>query len=168
MSQQNFNHERTKLLISLVPGLHLRAVQRLLGLSFSSTRYHVDALQKSGEIVRSQEGGYSRLYSNGISEADKILFSAINSPTDRRILSCMVKKSRISSREISEKTGFAKSTISEHLSRLVEIGIVAEEVVDSQTQHILTNPDRIWAIMSIQNPTMLRRATDRFIDLWDF
>ena len=168
MSQQNFNHERIKLLISLVPGLHLRAVQRLLGLSFSSTRYHVDALQKSGEIVRSQEGGYSRLYPNGISEADKILFSAINSATDRRILSCLVKNPRISSGEMSEQTGYAKSTISEHLSRLVEIGVVAEEVIESHTQHMLANPERIRAIMSIQNPTMLKRATDRFIDLWDF
>lgn len=168
MSQQNLNHERIKLLISLVPGLHLRAVQRLLGLSFSSTRYHVDALQKSGEIVRSQEGGYSRLYPNGISESDKILFSAINNATDRRILSCMVKNPRISHREMSEQTGYAKSTISEHLSRLVEIGTVAEEVVAGHSLYILTNPDRIRAIMSIQNPTMLKRATDRFIDLWDF
>lgn len=168
MSQQNFNQERIKFLISLVPGLHLRAVQRLLGLSFSSTRYHVDALQKSGEIVRSQEGGYSRLYPKGISESDKILFSAVNSATDRRILSCMVKNPKISSREISEQTGYAKSTISEHVSRLVEIGVVAEEVIDSYTQYMLTNPDRIRAIMSIQNPTMLKRATDRFIDLWDF
>lgn len=168
MSQQNFNHERVKLLISLVPGLHLRAVQRLLGLSFSSTRYHVDALQKSGEIVRSQEGGYSRLYPNGISESDKILFSTINNETDRRILSCMVRNPSTSSREMYEQTGYARSTISEHLSRLIGIGVVAEEVIDGHTKYMLTNPDKIRAIMSIQNPTMLKRATDRFIDLWDF
>ena len=168
MAQQNFNHERVKLLISIVPGLHLRAVQRLLGLSFSSTRYHVDALQKSGEIVRLQQGGYSRLYPSGVSESDKILFSTINNEADRRILNFMVKNPRTSCREMSEQTGYAKSTISEHVSRLVEIGVVAQEVTDSHTNYSLTDPDRIRTIISIQNPTALKRATDRFIDLWDF
>lgn len=80
----------------------------------------------------------------------------------------MVRNVRVSFREMYEQTGYAKSTISEHLSRLIGIGIIAEEVIDGHTKYLLTNPDKIRAIISIQNPTVLKRATDRFIDLWDF
>src|SRR5439155_16838225 len=34
----------------------------LTGMSFNSTRYHVDRLTKAGEIVRVEDGGYTRLY----------------------------------------------------------------------------------------------------------
>ena len=169
MAQHNANREKIRLLISLSPGLHLRAVQRLLGLSFSSTRYHVETLQKSGEIVRSDEGGYSRLYPNGISDSDRVLFSTVNNSTDLKILDCMIANRRISYRELCERTAFAKSTVSEHLSRLAEIGVVkADTMSQNRIEYELIDPDRIKDLIAIQVRALLKKATDRFIDLWDF
>ena len=160
---------RIRLLVSLLPGLHLRELQRIIGMSFNSTRYHVDKLTASGEILRIEEGGFSRLYPVGTSDADKALFSAIRRPTDREILATMIKTRRVSHRELSTLTGFAKSTLSEHLGRLVEIGaIVRRTSSESMAEYELADPARIEALINVQNLTLVRKATDRFIDLWDF
>jgi predicted transcriptional regulator len=160
---------RIRLLVSLLPGLHLRELQRLLGMSFNSTRYHVDKLTASGEIVRIEEGGYSRLYPIGTSEPDKALFSAIRRPTDRQILATMIKTTRVSHRELCTLAGFAKSTVSEHLGRLVEIGVVVgRRSSESTVEYELTDPSRVEALINTQKTTLVRKASDRFIDLWDF
>jgi predicted transcriptional regulator len=160
---------RIRLLVWLLPGLHLRELQRLIGMSFNSVRYQVDKLTASGEILRIEEGGFSRLYPVGTSDADKALFSAIRRPTDRQILAIMIKTRRVSHRELSTLTGFAKSTLSEHLGRLAEIGAIVRRISSESTvEYELTDPARIEALINVQNLTLVRKATDRFIDLWDF
>lgn len=66
-------------------------------------------------------------------------------------------------------TGFAKSTVSEHLSKLVRLEVLKVRVVDETTlEYELMDPANIRRLLSVQNPTLLGKATDRFIDLWDF
>ena len=160
---------RIKLLVSVLPGLHLRELQRLLHMSFNSTRYHVERLAKAGEIVRVEEGGFSRLYPPGIPEKERVLFSLARGETDRKILARLASEVRLSSRQISELTGLAKSTISEHLARLTQLGIVrGSDTSEAETLYELENPAGVRLLISSQNPSLIRKATDRFIDLWEF
>ena len=62
MNPENLNRVRTRELVALLPGIHLRELQRILKTSFTTTRYHVDNLQRDGLILRSEEGKQSRLY----------------------------------------------------------------------------------------------------------
>ena len=160
---------RVKLLVSLSPGVHLRELQRLLDVSFNSTRYHVDKLAKSGEIVRVEEGGYSRLYPKGTSEAERTLFAVVRAETDHRILSSLATDLFLSNKQLCDHTGLAKSTISEHVAELVRMGIVkTRQSGETSVAYELEQPERIrWLLMRL-NPSLRKKATDRFIDLWDF
>jgi predicted transcriptional regulator len=81
----------------------------------------------------------------------------------------MVERGRISHRELCKQTGYARSTISEHLSGLIKIGVVRVHAVDENgLEYELTDPDRVKSLIRVRNPTLLTKATDRFIDLWDF
>ncbi len=160
---------RVKFLVSLSPGVHLRELQRLLGMSFNSTRYHVDKLTKAGEIVRVEEGGYSRLYPTGTSEAERTLFAIVRAETDRKILLCLATASILSNKQLCDQTSLAKSTISEHLAELVRIGIVKTgQIGTTSLMYELEEPERIRSLLMSLSPSLLKKATDRFIDLWDF
>ena len=111
---------KIRLVVSLKPGLHLRELQRQIGLSFSSTRYHVDKLAKEGEIDRVEDNGYSRIYPAGIDQSDKILLSLVRRETDYKILSSFLKENSLSQQRLTELTKLAKSTVSEHLATLLE------------------------------------------------
>ena len=158
---------RIKLLVSLQPGLHLRELQRQIGLSFSSTRYHVDKLIKDGEIDRFEDKGYSRVYPAGTDSKDRILLSLVRRKTDRRILSCFLTDNSLTQHRLTEVTGLSKSTVSEHLANLVELGVLKTSVSGERRIFELAQPAKINGFMR-RHPVLLEKAATRFIDLWDF
>jgi predicted transcriptional regulator len=158
---------KIKLLVSLQPGLHLRELQRQIGLSFSSTRYHVDKLAKEGEIDRVEDKGYSRLYPAGVDQRDKILLSLVRRETDYKIFSSFLKENSLTQQRLTELTKLAKSTVSEHLATLLELGVVRTRDGEERRIFELTDPARINKILN-RYPHLLSKATHRFIDLWDF
>jgi predicted transcriptional regulator len=169
LSTTEANREKIRAAVSLIPGLHLRLLQRVIGLSFNSTRYHVGALSKNGEIIRDDKAGYSRLYPVGTTDSEKAIYSAMRNKTDRLVLTTLLKEVKVSRRQLGERTGLAKSTMSEHISKLVRAGIVIELALDTnRLELVLTDPLAIKKIVDSQNQTFLREATDRFIDLWEF
>jgi|SRR5467141_465131 len=158
---------RIKLLVSLQPGLHLRELQRQIGLSFSSTRYHVDKLTREGEIDRVEDKGYSRIYPAGTDSRDRILLSLVRRKTDRKILSSFLAENSLSQHRLSDITGLSKSTISEHLGTLLERGVVRTILDGERRLFELTDPGKIEGLIR-RHPVLLEKATGRFIDLWDF
>jgi predicted transcriptional regulator len=166
---QGNNRIRIKQLVSLSPGVHLRELQRLLGMSFNCTRYHVDKLTKVGEIVRVEEGGFTRLYPAGISEEERTLFVIIRAETNRRILARLVTNVILSNKQICELTNLAKSTVSEHLAVLLRAGIVKARLgTENFVVYELERPEQIQSLLKRHNTNLLKKASDRFADLWDF
>ena len=157
---------RIKLLVSLQPGLHLREIQRQIGLSFSSTRYHVDKLVKEGEVDRVEDKGYSRIYPTGISRKDRTLLTLIRRETDQKILSCLLRDNNLSQQRLAELTRLAKSTISEHMTTLLESGIVRTKA-DGGRDFELTDRASVDKMLN-GYPHLLGKAARRFTDLWDF
>jgi predicted transcriptional regulator len=165
------NRQRTMHLVSLLPGIHLRELQRLLGISFSSTRYNVERLCNSGEITSQRENGYIRLYPTGTKNDERIVFSLLRSKTTSTILAEVVKEHEgITHKQLCERTGFAKSTVTENLRRVVESGLVEIKFSADLKQIYVSQNHNELLRMLISSRRLSDRgsATERFIDLWDF
>jgi predicted transcriptional regulator len=169
LGAQGNNRVKVRLLVSMLPGVHLRELQRLVGMSFNSTRYHVDKLTKTGEIIRVEDGGHSRLYPASIGEAERAIFQYVRGDTDRRILASLTSEHVLSNKQLCELTRLAKSTISEHIADLIRAGVVkTRHIHDLGVFYELEQPEQIRLLLKNQNPNLLKKASDRFIDLWDF
>jgi predicted transcriptional regulator len=163
------NGSRIKLLISTFPGVHMRQIQRILGLSFSSVRYNVDALAKNGEVFVLSEGGRSHLFAPTITEHERLLYSHLRSRTSRRILRAIAKDGKLTNRQLLEITGFAKSTLSECIRRLLDAKILITAFSpDARVAYDLREPDILLPILSAHDRTVLDEAAERFTQLWDF
>jgi predicted transcriptional regulator len=166
--RKGFQRNRVKLVVSLVPGIHLRELQRVVRLSFNSTRYHVDTLSRSGEIVRVEQEGYSRLYPVGIGEKEKTLYSILRNKTNRAIITALdSKKAGLTNKDLSDSTGLAKSTVSERLKQLLEEGIVETRSTSQERVYTLKDPDSLLPVLKNTNETFLERTAERFVGLWD-
>jgi predicted transcriptional regulator len=86
MSLHNPKRAQAKLIVSLCPSIHLRKVRRLLRVSFSTTRYHIDNLERSGEVIRFKDGRYDRLYPTGTPDSMKRVYAALRPNAARRVL----------------------------------------------------------------------------------
>ena len=167
----NISDRRNKLksLIALFPGLHLRGLQRAMGLSFNSTRYHVSKLCNSGEIQGIKDQNRMRLYPPGLKSADLELFSMLRRKAPKTILSGVVdKEGSFTQKQICEMTGLAKSTVSETLNELISIGIIRKNMFDqSRCSYQLENRNILKPLLN-EILESDRVIAQRFVDLWDF
>lgn len=169
MSLQNANRERAKMIVSLSPGIHLRKLQKLLGTSFSTTRYHVEGLRRDGEIVCSREGRYQRLYPAGTADGSKAAYAVLQSKTARRILSALAHDQRdLRNGDLSEIVKMPRSTVSECTSLLSGAGLATRRVgADGHALYGIQDRQRTLELLDAFEKNLLEIATDRFTDLWD-
>jgi predicted transcriptional regulator len=136
-------------LISLIPGIHLRELWRLLGLSFSSTRYHVDKLCTAGKIVREGEKGYVRLFPSGLKQVDKTTFSFLRTKRFRDILTALAEEPHLTNKEICSRTKLAKSTVSKCIHELMEAGLVRNQpsVTEGTITYQICDPEYLLRLL---------------------
>ena len=156
-------------LVSLLPGIHMRELQRILNVSFNSVRYNTDRLLRSGAIICEKDGVYSRLYPLGTSEKDIFVYSVIRNKTTQKILLELCDQPQITNKELSKKTGLAKSTVSEHVHELLEVSLVRLTLSDDGFMVELQDPARVGALL--ERSMQFERECDlvgSYTDLWDF
>jgi predicted transcriptional regulator len=169
LSSDNFNRLRTKELVALFPGIHLRELQRLLKTSFNTTRYHVHNLERDGEVLCSREAGYSRLFPIGFEESAKGLYSVLHSRITRQVLRALVDGRRLTNGEITAATGLPKSTVSEHIDLLCEMKLAKRSVTLGEgPSYEIQDQARVEEALALFERNLLTVAADSFIDLWDF
>jgi predicted transcriptional regulator len=165
----NSNKARIRSLIFALPGVHLRQIQRILGVSFSSVRYNVDSLRDDREVFDWDAGGHSRLFPPAVSEWERIIYSHLRTRSSRRVLRALAKHGKLTNRELSKITGYAKSTLSESIGGLLEAGILTTSFsLDGRIAYQIKDPERVLPMLYAADQTVLEEATDRFIQLWDF
>jgi len=107
------------------PGLHLHEIARRLKLTFNNLEYHINFLRKIGFITIKKEKFYTRVYAKDkVSILDKKYLNILQQRTPRRILLALILKGAYTQQEISEFLDKHPTTISYHLKRLLDIGII--------------------------------------------
>ena len=179
-SSSHSSRPRVLQLVSMMPGIHLRELCRLLGLSFTSTRYHVDKLCATGEIVREREGGHVRLFPASFDLEDKVTYSFLRTKRFRDILTALAEDPHLTNKEICSRTNLPKSTVSKCIHELLEAGLVRDQPsqADGTVTYQICDPEYLLRVlMNARKSTASQKSkarfgpysqTERFIDLWDF
>ena len=164
------NPSRILGLISQNPGIHLRELQRSLGVSFNAIRYNTEKMSHSGQIVCEKSSGYSRFYPAGTSEKDRLIYSLSRNKTTFRILLELGNSGQMTNKELSERTGFAKSTVSEHVHELMSLSLVRLTLSEEGTFKVeLQNREQVQSLIcGIQQTNNRKDVVENFADLWDF
>jgi len=156
-------------LISLFPGIHLRELQRALGVSFNSVRYNTRKLADRGEINCEKTRGHSRFFPVGMTEKDKLLYSCMRNNTTLKLLQILTWEPQVSSKTLSEATGYAKSTVSEHVHHLIDLNLARITLsLEGNFKVELLERERVAELVSSELKAHDRDIVGNFADLWDF
>jgi predicted transcriptional regulator len=129
----------------------MRELCRLLGLSFNSTRYHVDKLCVTGQIVRQPEKGFIRLYPAGLEARDKIVYSFLRIKRSRDVLIVLAKDPKLTFKEICDRTGLSKSTVSKCMHELVNANLVKLQTSEAEGTIIYEISDPTYLLQVLMN-----------------
>src|ERR687885_1154521 len=113
--------------INAQPGIRYRELLRLSGLSNGVLTYHIANLEKSGRIIadRSINNKITRYYPNNIPIEETDIIGHIRNNAARQIILFILEHDSCTFNEIIEYTKKAPSTISWHLKRLKDSGIIS-------------------------------------------
>ena len=151
------------------PGIHLRGLERQLHESGPLVLYHVKHLVAHGYVEVRDQGGYARHFPTAkaraarISPADVPFVGLLREETALHVALILLDEGPKTNTELVERLKTAKSTVSYHLAKLAEAGLVEREPETARVR--LRDPDRVYRILLTHAPTP--DLLDAFHDLWD-
>jgi predicted transcriptional regulator len=155
-------------LVEANPGIHFREVLSRLDYAQGTVQYHLGRLQDEGLIEASDDGKYTRYYpGEGFTEADREVMNALRRTYSRRIVAYLLADGPLTTSELADRVGKAPSTVSWHLSKLHEAGLVAKEREGAGVEYALVDPDRARYLYTVYQGSFADRLVDRLLGLWN-
>jgi len=128
------------ILVLKQPGLHINKIAQLLNIDRQLIIYHLRYLEKHGLITITKEKGYTRCYIVGeIGIEDKKKLSLLRQEIPLKIVLFLLKHPYAKHKEILEKFDIAKSTLSYHLKKLVQQGIIDIQDIGTEKGYSIIN-----------------------------
>ncbi|MFB6079572.1 MAG: winged helix-turn-helix transcriptional regulator [Haloferacaceae archaeon] len=150
------------------PGVHFRGLLDALDYAQGTVQYHLGWLEDEGLVETSADGNYTRYYpADSFDEADRAVMNALRREYARRIVAHLAADGPLSTAELSDRLDRSPSTVSWHLSKLDDAGLVEGERRGRSVVYELTDPDRVKRLYTVHRRTFTDRVVDRLFDLWD-
>ena len=151
------------------PGLHFREIQRRLNLANGALEHHLRTLLRSGILESERDGQFVRFYLPTIRHEERVYLSILRQPRLREIITFLILRSGSDYRTIAQELNLSLSTITWHLKRLEQVGVVTREKKnDSElTCFQISEPERLTKILSAYRQSFLDKAVDSFLDTWE-
>lgn len=148
-------------------GCHFREVGRRSGLAEGSARYHLAFLLKHGLIREEREGNTLRYFPCSIASDQKKLLGFLRQESVRRILLFILNHENCNHEHIVAFTGLSPSTVSWHLRKLEEGGLVGSQRSGRKTFHrLLGNKDDLMKLLITYKASFFDALVDRAVEMW--
>jgi predicted transcriptional regulator len=155
-------------LVSTSPGLHFREIQRRTGSGTGQLEYHLDYLQKVGLVLSEKKGEYLRFYSRTeIPPEEKQILELLHQESIRQILLHLLENKSCNHDRLVKKLGLSPSTISWHIKKLIDAGVISKEVDGRKSIYSLSNSDLVVRVLIQYRASFMDSIVDRFIEMWE-
>jgi predicted transcriptional regulator len=154
--------------IAATPGSHFRALLDELDYAQGTLQYQLRWLADEGLIDVSEDGKYTRYYPAAeFDDADRTVMNALRREYSRRILAHLLVDGPLSTTELSDRLEKAQSTVSWHLAKLADAGLVTKERDGQRVLYRVSDSDRVRYLYTIHRQSFTDRIVDRLLGLWD-
>lgn len=159
--------DRILLFIQENPSCHLRRIKKELGLAMGTVQYHLDRLEKAGKITSQRHSLHKYYFAAGFEENEKQLLEVLSNETAREILMFIVERKNPSQTEIVEQAGISPASVSWHIRRLEESGVV-DEVREGRFKRYRLRGDTRVVVAMLRNfyPTIWDRWSNRLAEMF--
>jgi predicted transcriptional regulator len=150
------------------PGVHFNELARNLDIATGQAQYHVRRLLDDGSVDSEELRGQTHYFPDGYDQFERRTLALLRRETVRALIVHALDAGEPSAADLAEDLDVARSTVSWHISTLVEAG-VAEKTYDAQGRtHIrLTDPEATQTLLQEVKPSLPDKLVDRFTRLID-
>jgi hypothetical protein len=123
---------RIHAVIEAQPGIHFHALARASAVGNGALEHHLQKLEKGGLVLVKRATGYTCYFPKGTDRHVAAAAPAIRSDGSRAVLEAVARRPGASSRELAAELGVSPSTVSYHLRRLHQAGLVHAGSIGAQ------------------------------------
>ncbi len=157
------------------PGLHLREIQRQLGMHVNLVEYHLHHLIASELVVSVDQGGYTRFFASQapgegsrvdrLTSQDKRVLGMMRQPMPLRIMVYLLAAGSAQHKDVCEHLGCAPSTLTYHMKKLVKARIVIQTTAGDGKGYTLADRRGVARLLMLYRPAPFDQV-DAFTELW--
>jgi len=157
--------------IARFPGIHLRGLERETQLASSLLLYHLKDMEDAGEIVAREINGYTRYFPGPQSAGphldphDQVVLSVLREKVPFEVAMHLLEARSLKHKDLAERLGISKSTVTYHLRKMGDLGIVVKTPRGEEKGFALVEPERVRILLREYRPTP--EMLDEFSSLWD-
>ena len=149
------------------PGLHVRKIAEILSLQGQLADYHLAYLERAHIITMIKEEGFRRCYPTGkLSFIDRQRISILRKETPLKIIVFLIQHPCSTHKEILDHLDVVKSTLSYHLTKLLNHGIINVQLQENEKKYSVGNAQEIITLLIKYKPySRIESMKDTWVDL---
>ena len=151
--------------IAQTPGIRYRELLRLTGLVNGVLSYHLSALERANVIKVNRESRITRYYPVSVSDKESAILKFVRHEPIRQILLFILEHDMCTFNEIVDHAGKAPSTVSSHLKRLREAGIVSIRHGEYRQLYRIVEGDLIAEVLSKYTASFTDKVVDNYTEM---
>ena len=150
------------------PGVRYRELLRIFHLGNGVLTYHLSILERIGKIrADRRKNKITRYYLTGVPDEDTYLIGQMKNKVSRQLILFILEHDQCTFGEIVENSGKAPSTISWHLNRLGDAGIISVSLGDRSQHYTIVDGREVKKILVIYKDAFLDKIVDNYIGIMD-
>lgn len=155
--------------ISRNPGIRYRELIRLVGITNGVLTYHLGILERSGQIKveRLSNNRVTRYFIANVPKEDSEIIGCFRSRVTRNIMIYVLENEFCTFNEIVSHIGRAPSTISWHLKRLREAGLLRIVYGNDRLLYTVTDKGMVDKVLLKYKETFTDRIIDNYTEMVD-
>lgn len=146
------------------PGIRYRELLRMTGLVNGVLTYHLAALEKTDVVKVERQSRMTRYYPVNVSDSESGILKFVRHDPVRQIVLFILDHELCTFNEIVDHTRRAPSTVSSHLKRMKEAGIISVRYGEYQLYR-LAQKDLIAEVLSKYRASFADRVVDNYAGL---
>lgn len=144
------------------PGVHLRLIGKVLGMSTGMLSYHLDYLERNGLLRSEAEGHRKRYFSGAFAEAQRKIIGTLRQDVPRKIVLQILEHRERTFAQLQGAVGVSKSTLSYHLKRMLQRDVVVRMKRERESVFQLRDPDGVLRTL-VDNQRSFRDESVRVV-----
>jgi len=161
--------ERVLDAVQQYPGIHFRGLVRELDTSTALARYHLDKLTDDEEIRSEEVGGYVRYFPieefEELSEEQREMLNVLRQEKPLEIVLALLQLGSMRHKDLHEIVPGSKGTLSYHLRKLRDAGIVQKKPRGEDRGFHITDEDEVRRLLAQHRPES--DLLDEVHDMWE-
>jgi predicted transcriptional regulator len=148
------------------PGLHIRALQRRLGIPLASLQYHLNFMARRDVVIEEKTEHYTRYYVSKLGSQEKNMLLLLRQKRLREIVMIILLGKKAKHRYIIEQLGLPPSTVSFYIKCLLDNNVIEKTKIGYETIYTLKEEDRISKVLIAYRSSFLDKIVDKWASTW--